>query len=57
MAGKPVPGVIDLALKDCALQNSLADNLAEGRGARDRARRGRLGNRVRCRVAKPVQPC
>ncbi len=43
MAGKPVPAVIDLALEDCALQNSLADNLAEGRGARDRARRGRLG--------------
>lgn len=42
-AGKPVPYVTDLALEDCALQNSLAENLAEGRGARDRARRGRLG--------------
>ncbi|MFK0691067.1 Coenzyme F420 hydrogenase/dehydrogenase, beta subunit C-terminal domain [Mesorhizobium sp. IMUNJ 23033] len=43
IAGKPVPVVIDLALEDCARQNALADNLAEGRGARDRARRGRLG--------------
>ncbi|RTL99993.1 MAG: coenzyme F420 hydrogenase [Hyphomicrobiales bacterium] len=43
IAGKPVPFVTDLALRDCALQNSLAENLAEGRGARDRARRGRLG--------------
>ncbi|TGQ17306.1 MULTISPECIES: Coenzyme F420 hydrogenase/dehydrogenase, beta subunit C-terminal domain [unclassified Mesorhizobium] len=43
IAGKPVPLVTDLALRDCALQNSPADNLAEGRGARDRARRGRLG--------------
>ncbi|CDX25806.1 Coenzyme F420 hydrogenase/dehydrogenase beta subunit domain protein [Mesorhizobium plurifarium] len=43
IAGKPVPLVTDLALHDCALQNSLAENLVEGRGARDRARRGRLG--------------
>ncbi|MDX8495122.1 Coenzyme F420 hydrogenase/dehydrogenase, beta subunit C-terminal domain [Mesorhizobium sp. VK22B] len=43
IAGKPVPFVTDLALRDCASQNSLAENLAEGRGARDRARRGRLG--------------
>jgi len=43
IAGKPVPFVSDLALRDCASQNSLAENLAEGRGARDRARRGRLG--------------
>ena len=43
IAGKPVPVVTDLALEDCARQNALADNLAEGRGARDRARRGRLG--------------
>ncbi|TPI85413.1 Coenzyme F420 hydrogenase/dehydrogenase, beta subunit C-terminal domain [Mesorhizobium sp. B2-8-9] len=43
IAGKPVPFVSDLALRDCAVQNSPADNLAEGRGARDRARRGRLG--------------
>ncbi|MDX8451386.1 Coenzyme F420 hydrogenase/dehydrogenase, beta subunit C-terminal domain [Mesorhizobium sp. VK9D] len=43
IAGKPVPFVTDLSLRNCALQNSLAENLAEGRGARDRARRGRLG--------------
>jgi coenzyme F420 hydrogenase subunit beta len=43
IAGKPMPFVSDLALEDCARQNMLADNLAEGRGARDRARRGRLG--------------
>ncbi|GLR42030.1 coenzyme F420 hydrogenase [Mesorhizobium amorphae] len=43
IAGKPVPVVTDLALEDCARQNALADNLTEGRGARDRARRGRLG--------------
>jgi coenzyme F420 hydrogenase subunit beta len=43
IAGKPVPFVSDLALDACALQNSLSENLAEGRGARDRARRGRLG--------------
>ncbi|MBN9551483.1 MAG: Coenzyme F420 hydrogenase/dehydrogenase, beta subunit C-terminal domain, partial [Alphaproteobacteria bacterium] len=43
IAGKPVPFVTGLALRDCALWNSLAENLAEGRGARDRARRGRLG--------------
>lgn len=43
IAGKPVPLVTDLALRDCALQNSPAENLAEGRGARDRAKRGRLG--------------
>lgn len=43
IAGKPVPSVTGLALRDCAAQNSPAENLAEGRGARDRARRGRLG--------------
>ncbi|RWH71062.1 Coenzyme F420 hydrogenase/dehydrogenase, beta subunit C-terminal domain [Mesorhizobium sp.] len=43
IAGKPVPFVSDLALRDCAAQNSPAENLAEGRGARNRARRGRLG--------------
>jgi len=42
-AGKPVPMVTDLRLEDCARQNSVRDNLAEARGARDRARRGRLG--------------
>ncbi|WP_246691341.1 MULTISPECIES: Coenzyme F420 hydrogenase/dehydrogenase, beta subunit C-terminal domain [unclassified Mesorhizobium] len=43
IAGKPVPVVTDLALEDCARQNTPADNLSEGRGARDRAKRGRLG--------------
>jgi coenzyme F420 hydrogenase subunit beta len=43
MAGKPVPIVTDLALEECARQNALADNLSEFRGARDRARKGRLG--------------
>ena len=43
IAGKPVPVVTDLALEDCARQNSLTDNLTEARGARDRARSGRLG--------------
>ena len=42
-AGKPVPFVTDLALEDCARQNSVAENLSEGRGARVRARTGRLG--------------
>ena len=43
IAGRPVPFVTDLALRECASHNALAENLAEGRGARDRARRGRLG--------------
>ena len=43
IAGKPVPFVTDLDLRNCALQNSPRENLAEGRGARERARRGRLG--------------
>lgn len=59
IAGKPVPVVTDLALEDCARQNSLADNLAEGRGARDRARRGRLGEPrpVPRGGSKAAQPC
>lgn len=43
IAGKPVPMVIDLGLEDCARQNSLATNLDEARGARRRAKAGRLG--------------
>jgi len=43
IAGKPVPQVTDLGLEDCARQNSLAENLSEARGARERAKRGRLG--------------
>jgi coenzyme F420 hydrogenase subunit beta len=42
LAGKPVPVVQDLALKECALQNSLRENLAECRGARARATTGGL---------------
>ncbi|HMJ04762.1 MAG TPA: Coenzyme F420 hydrogenase/dehydrogenase, beta subunit C-terminal domain [Chthoniobacterales bacterium] len=42
-AGKPIPETTNLNIKDCARQNSLADNLREARGARDRAKRGRLG--------------
>lgn len=58
IAGKPVPFVTDLALGDCALQNSLAENLAEGRGARDRAHRGRLGEPPAApRKSRTVQSC
>jgi coenzyme F420 hydrogenase subunit beta len=41
--GKPVPMVSDLGLEDCARRNTPAENLAEARGTRDRAKRGRLG--------------
>jgi coenzyme F420 hydrogenase subunit beta len=37
VTGKPVPQVTNLALEDCARQNTLPENLAEYRGARDRA--------------------
>lgn len=43
IAGKPIPVVTDMGLKECARQNSVAVNLSEGRGARDRAKTGRLG--------------
>ncbi len=42
-AGEPVFHVTDLALENFARQNSLAANLAEARGARERAKCGRLG--------------
>jgi coenzyme F420 hydrogenase subunit beta len=42
-AGKPVPMVTDLELEACARQTPVGRNLAEARGARDRAKRGRLG--------------
>jgi len=42
-AGKPVPATPGLRLEDCARQNSVARNLSEARGARDRAKSGRLG--------------
>jgi coenzyme F420 hydrogenase subunit beta len=35
--GKPIPQVTNLGLEDCARQNTLRENLAEYRGARDRA--------------------
>jgi len=41
-AGKPVPRVTDLSLEECARQNSVRENLAEYRGARDRASGGGL---------------
>jgi coenzyme F420 hydrogenase subunit beta len=41
-AGRPVPVVSDLAIEACARLNSVKENLAEYRGARDRVRRGRL---------------
>ena len=37
VTGKPVPQVTNLGLEDCARQNTLRQNLAEYRGARDRA--------------------
>ena len=42
LAGKPVPVVTGLGLEDCARGNSVRENLAECRGARDRARGGGL---------------
>jgi coenzyme F420 hydrogenase subunit beta len=43
LAGMAVPVVTDLDLEECARHNSLAQNLTEARGTRDRARSGRLG--------------
>ncbi|MEA3151426.1 MAG: coenzyme hydrogenase subunit beta [Gammaproteobacteria bacterium] len=42
-AGLPVPETQGLRLRECACLNSLAENLDEARGARRRARQGRLG--------------
>jgi coenzyme F420 hydrogenase subunit beta len=42
-AAQPVPEINNLRLEQCARLNSLADNLTEARGARRRAREGRLG--------------
>jgi coenzyme F420 hydrogenase subunit beta len=42
-AGRPAPHCEGLRLTEAARQNSLAENLAEARGARRRARTGRLG--------------
>jgi coenzyme F420 hydrogenase subunit beta len=41
-AGQPVPEANGLRLTDCARQNSLQENLAEARGARQRSNSGRL---------------
>jgi coenzyme F420 hydrogenase subunit beta len=42
-AGQPVPETHHLRLTECARLNSVAENLAEARGARRRAKQGRLG--------------
>jgi coenzyme F420 hydrogenase subunit beta len=42
-AGRPVPETHGLRLAECARLNTLAENLDEARGARRRARQGRLG--------------
>lgn len=42
-AGQPVPETHNLRLEECARLNTVAENLDEARGARRRARRGRLG--------------
>ncbi|HEV7252700.1 MAG TPA: Coenzyme F420 hydrogenase/dehydrogenase, beta subunit C-terminal domain [Mesorhizobium sp.] len=42
-AGRPVPRTIGLRVDECARLNALSENLAEARGARERARQGRLG--------------
>jgi len=42
-AGQPVPETHRLRLAECARLNSLAENLAEARGARRRSEQGRLG--------------
>jgi coenzyme F420 hydrogenase subunit beta len=42
-AGQPVPATHNLRLAECARMNTLAENLAEARGARRRAKEGTLG--------------
>ncbi|MDB6083594.1 MAG: coenzyme hydrogenase [Gammaproteobacteria bacterium] len=42
-AGRAVPETHGLRVADCARLNSVAENLAEARGARRRAREGRMG--------------
>jgi coenzyme F420 hydrogenase subunit beta len=41
--GLPVPQTSGLRIASCARLNSLRENLSEARGARTRAKRGRLG--------------
>jgi len=45
-AGMPTTKVEGLRIEECARENTLAQNLAEARGARVRARKGRLGEPV-----------
>jgi coenzyme F420 hydrogenase subunit beta len=42
-AGQAVPQTDNLRLEECARLNTVAENLAEARGARRRSRQGRLG--------------
>jgi coenzyme F420 hydrogenase subunit beta len=42
-AGRPVPETRNLRLEECARLNTVAENMAEARGARRRSRQGRLG--------------
>ena len=42
-AGQAVPQTLNLRLEECARLNTVAENLAEARGARRRSRQGRLG--------------
>ncbi len=50
-AGKPVPELHNLRLIECAQLNSVAENLAEARGTRQRAALGRLSE------PRPSQHC
>jgi coenzyme F420 hydrogenase subunit beta len=43
VAGQAVPQTYNLRVEECARLNTVAENLAEARGARRRARQGRLG--------------
>lgn len=42
-AGQAIPETYNLRLEECALLNTVAQNLEEARGARRRSRQGRLG--------------
>jgi hypothetical protein len=42
-AGQAIPQTHNLRLEECALLNTVAQNLEEARGARRRSRQGRLG--------------
>ena len=54
-AGLPVPETRDLRIDACARLNSLRENLSEARGARTRAKQGRLGEPTpRPRTVRPL---